>query len=319
MKAMIAACLLALVGIAGPASAQSVYYTYGCGGTQLGPGLGNKIFGYSNLADTDHVANGDDFQSEVSIDGITLTCGFGGSRIGPGGCKKHITVSQSNNAAYGYGQLSPTAYYGGFTSRHKMYWIIGSTWHFVNEGSDEVNQCSVSPPLPCPPGQYCPPTPIVVPLGKSPSVKISGPEVLFDLDADGDQELVGWPIDGGLLVQDRNGDGEIRDGRELYGSVTIQGAFNGFDALAREAGANTIDATTALWSKLKVWVDANRDGITQPGELEPVTNYFQRIFAFYEFVGKKDENGNEFRYKGQAVYADGEQRPLYDVIFSQQP
>lgn len=320
MLRMIATLIVAcVVSSAVPARAQDVLYQYGCGGAQMGPGLGNKIFGYSDLSDPDHIANGDQFQSEVSIDGWTLDCKLNSVRIGPGGCKRGpITVSNTSNSAYAYGEVLHTGYYGNLTSRHKMWWIVDGYWYLTNSGSNEVNNCYVNPPLPCPPGQYCPPTPILVPLEKSPEVKMSGPEVLFDLDADGDLDVVGWPENAGFLVQDRNGDGLINDGRELYGSATTTGANNGFDALAREAGINTIDATVPLYNKLQVWHDANRDGVTQPGELAPVSRYLRSIFLFYKLIGKKDPQGNEFRFQGQAVYVDGEQRPIYDVIFATQ-
>ncbi|MEW6741049.1 MAG: glucosaminidase domain-containing protein, partial [Nitrospirota bacterium] len=58
----------------------------------------------------------------------------------------------------------------------------------------------------------------------------------FDYDGNGFSEQTGWAgADDGLLVMDRNGDGIINDGKELFGDQTIlsngQRASNGFQAL----------------------------------------------------------------------------------------
>ena len=73
---------------------------------------------------------------------------------------------------------------------------------------------------------------------------------------------------------DRNGDGKINDGRELFGAGTVlangQRAGNGYAARA-ELDTNhdgKIDAHDASFKDLKVWVDKNHDGKTDPGELK---------------------------------------------------
>jgi len=98
--------------------------------------------------------------------------------------------------------------------------------------------------------------------------------VYFDNDADGFAEATGWagPKDG-LLVLDRNGDGKINDGRELFGDETIlksgQKASNGFEALAEFDDNNDgkIDVNDKVYAQLKAWQDANADGISTPDEL----------------------------------------------------
>ncbi|MGC4062320.1 MAG: hypothetical protein QM749_16330 [Aquabacterium sp.] len=97
----------------------------------------------------------------------------------------------------------------------------------------------------------------------------------FDLNATGSNALHGWvsPQDG-LLVLDRNHDGVINDGTELFGTATIlsngQRAGNGYNALL-ELDTNhdgKITAADAQFKDLKVWVDANGDGISQPGRTQ---------------------------------------------------
>ncbi|MDR1349171.1 MAG: hypothetical protein LBJ59_00030, partial [Zoogloeaceae bacterium] len=61
--------------------------------------------------------------------------------------------------------------------------------------------------------------------------------VLFDHDGDGIKTGTGWVKgDDGFLVLDRNGNGQIDDGSELFGVDTIksngQKATSGLDALA---------------------------------------------------------------------------------------
>ncbi len=74
----------------------------------------------------------------------------------------------------------------------------------------------------------------------------------FDLDADGDQESVaGLGRGSAFLALDRNGDGAINDGRELFGALS----GNGFaDLKAYDTdGNNWIDEADAIYSQLRLW------------------------------------------------------------------
>lgn len=91
----------------------------------------------------------------------------------------------------------------------------------------------------------------------------------FDHDDNGFAERSGWAApDDGLLVWDRNGNGIIDDGKELFGSNTIlingAQATDGFQALAERDsnGDGKIDATDAVWSNLKIWKETDGDGIS---------------------------------------------------------
>jgi len=75
--------------------------------------------------------------------------------------------------------------------------------------------------------------------------------VLFDLDADGRLDQISVPTgDDALLAWDRNGNGRIDDGRELFGDQ--HGAANGFAELARfdDNGDGRIDAADAIFDQL---------------------------------------------------------------------
>ncbi|NWC00518.1 hypothetical protein HX882_32070, partial [Pseudomonas gingeri] len=99
-------------------------------------------------------------------------------------------------------------------------------------------------------------------------------QVLFDADGSGTKTGTGWiaPTDG-FLVIDKNGNGQIDNGTELFGDAYVKSdgtkALNGFDALA-DLDSNhdgKIDSSDAQWSQLRIWKDTNSNGITDPGEL----------------------------------------------------
>lgn len=98
--------------------------------------------------------------------------------------------------------------------------------------------------------------------------------VLFDHDGDGVRSGTGWIFpDDGFLVLDRNGNGLIDNGGELFGADTVLSdgskASSGFAALAdldsNEDGI--FDAGDAEFANVRVWRDLNQDGISQAGEL----------------------------------------------------
>ena len=74
----------------------------------------------------------------------------------------------------------------------------------------------------------------------------------FDLDADGSEDLISFVQSGsGFLALDKNGDGTINDGQELFGPQS----GNGFDELrAYDAdGNNWIDENDPVFQQLRVW------------------------------------------------------------------
>ncbi|MEI7430313.1 MAG: calcium-binding protein, partial [Betaproteobacteria bacterium] len=102
--------------------------------------------------------------------------------------------------------------------------------------------------------------------------------ILFDLDGDGIKTATGWiGASDGLLALDRNGNGAIDDGRELFGDATplYSGgmAVDGFDAIAQEDsnGDGLISALDAHFADLRVWQDLNQDGLSQVNELKTLT------------------------------------------------
>jgi hypothetical protein len=101
-----------------------------------------------------------------------------------------------------------------------------------------------------------------------------GKPILFDHDGDGIKTGTGWlKSDDAWLVLDRNGNGTIDSGRELFGVDTLKSnsklATDGFDAL-RDMDSNIdekIDQSDLVFDQLRLWRDSNQDGISQIGEL----------------------------------------------------
>lgn len=132
----------------------------------------------------------------------------------------------------------------------------------------------------------------------------------FDLDGDGSAERLGWTkadSDDAFLALDRNGNGIIDDGTELFGTYSPQFASpepNGFHALAWHDdpanggnGDGSITTEDEVFSHLLFWFDRNHDGVSQPSELKPITaSNVIRISFEYRQSRRLDRFGNEFRY-----------------------
>ena len=104
--------------------------------------------------------------------------------------------------------------------------------------------------------------------------------VLFDHNADGIKTGTGWlKGDDAFLVLDRNGNGVIDSGRELFGVDTLVPsdpfggmgfAADGFVALSAidGNGDKVFDAGDAEFANVRLWRDLNQDGISQAEELQ---------------------------------------------------
>lgn len=99
--------------------------------------------------------------------------------------------------------------------------------------------------------------------------------VYFDLNGDGSKERVGWiSKDTALLVWDRNHNGTIESGEELFGEHTAGTRFeNGYLAL-KNYDLNrdgVIDNKDPIFSELALWFDHNIDGVAKESEIESLS------------------------------------------------
>lgn len=164
--------------------------------------------------------------------------------------------------------------------------------------------------------------------------------VLFDMAGDGQPMQIAWTATGSgnaFLALDRNHNGKIDNGKELFGNFTEQppcsdggtSCLNGYRALAEfdnpQNGGNgdgVIDKRDNVFRHLLLWIDENHDGISQPKELHTLEEMgvFSIGLRYRNDRHFIDEYGNWFHYRGalNPDPTDGESedgRWTYDVFF----
>jgi hypothetical protein len=123
------------------------------------------------------------------------------------------------------------------------------------------------------------------------------------------------------LVLDRNHDGIINNGSELFGSATQlangQKAANGFAALSQmdTNGDGLVTSADKGWADLNVWVDGNSDGVTQAGELHSLASLGITQLNLAATTTTNTNNGNIIGLTSGYQTTDGSQHAMADVWF----
>ena len=182
-------------------------------------------------------------------------------------------------------------------------------------------------------------SPIVVDvLGNGFNMTNASTGVFFDIEGKGTSAKFSWTAensDDAWLALDRNNNGLIDTGKELFGNVTAQDIHpegverNGFLALALYDspayggnGDGVITTQDTIFSRLKLWRDDNHNGISESCELFTLADLgLEKIDLDYKDSRRVDEHGNEFRYRSKVRDSRDSNigRWAWDVFLVKQP
>ncbi len=139
----------------------------------------------------------------------------------------------------------------------------------------------------------------------------------FDLTGSGRAQQVAF-VQGGdaFLALDRNGDGLINSGLELFGEQ--HGARNGFEELRTfdDNGDGVINRDDAIFESLRVFLD-NGNGITEAGELLRLTDVgIEEIDLGYRDVDERAAGGNRITQIASFLRSDGSRGKAADALLN---
>ena len=124
--------------------------------------------------------------------------------------------------------------------------------------------------------------PLVINFGGS-SAELTAQKYSFDLNSDGRNENISFVSNGsGFLVLDKNQDGVINNGKEMFGPSTGSGFFElkSYD----DDGNNWIDENDSIYNRLQIWTkdEAGHDQLFAIGQVGIGAIYLGGISSSYE-------------------------------------
>jgi tetratricopeptide (TPR) repeat protein len=164
-------------------------------------------------------------------------------------------------------------------------------------------------------------TPIVIPLGGRLAVEDlvdRSAAVAFDADGSGLRRSWTWITpDAGWLVFDSRQTRQIQSGLQLFGSVTFWLFWdNGYEALRSLDDDGDGRLRGRELTGLAIWRDANRNGISEPGEVTPLAAWdIVELSCEAAGPGPDDDPKLVTALSPAGVrFADGTTRPTYDIV-----
>lgn len=145
----------------------------------------------------------------------------------------------------------------------------------------------------------------------------------FDLNCNGFAERINWTRQDAILTLDKNKNGQVDDGSEVFGDYHILAdgtrAKNGFEALAQYDTNNDgiIDENDEIFDQLKLWIDSNGNGVSDSGELKTLKEMnIKAINLNYEYVNKATETEALIGNVATFVYDDGTENMIGEMWVS---
>jgi hypothetical protein len=163
-----------------------------------------------------------------------------------------------------------------------------------------------------------PVTPIAIPLHdglRARDIEDTSAAVLFDADGSGRTRKWTWLTkDAAWLVYDAQGRGNITSGLQLFGGVTFWLFWEtGYDALASLDDNGDGVLAGAELKGLAIWHDANGNGVCDPGEVKPLSEY--GIVAVSCRFERDPSHPERVAFSPRGVtFRDGRTRPTFDLI-----
>lgn len=163
-----------------------------------------------------------------------------------------------------------------------------------------------------------PVTPIIVPLRDDvPLRELTDPRARVSFDADGSGLRRRWTWvtpDAGWLVFDRHGTGQITSALQWFGPVTFWLFWtDGYDAMRSLDDNGDGKLTGRELSGLAIWRDRNSNGVSELGEVRPVTSWGIVALSYSRIVPDDDPTVAAWSPSGVTL-ANGRTRPTYDVL-----